>query len=291
MVDTHCRTHIALKVISLVSYSRLLASILFSGDITMQNSHVLRAWKWLLAHLIIAASISYLCTLLVAGMGLMKPATILKTTTFGMPHVGGLVVNQGVSFGVDEGIMIFFCNLSVALLIVAIVYWTRLLNPHNQSRTFSRLRRHLQNDRSAERLLKISPFAEIRSSQLRLTAFLLLGAPYIATIALGLIAGTLLGIVHAQSSSPLIALAYIMPHGIPEIAALLLACSIPVGTWMTIRPVVGNECTSEAFQRIDSVLASQQLQQNLKMIINLLLIAGLVESHITLKVVAMLTGS
>lgn len=260
-------------------------------DIAMQKSHVFRAWKWLLAHLTIAASVGYLSTLLVSALGLAGPATLMKATTFGLPHVGMLITGYGVTFGIDEGFMLFFCNITVALLIVAIVYWAQLLNPHNQNRKFSRLRSHLQKDRSAKHLLKIPPFASIRSPQLRLVSFLLLGVPYIATITLGLMAGTLLGIAHILSSSPFVALAYIVPHGIPEVAALLLACSIPVGIWMTIRPVAYNESTSEAFQRIDRVLASQQHQQNLKMIINLLLIAGMVEAHITLEVVALLTGS
>jgi uncharacterized membrane protein SpoIIM required for sporulation len=61
---------------------------------------------------------------------------------------------------------------------------------------------------------------------------------------------------------------------------------------MTIRPVVlGNESTSKSFQSIDHVLASQKFQQNLKMIINLLLIAGLTEAYLTRQVVAMIGGS
>jgi uncharacterized membrane protein SpoIIM required for sporulation len=39
------------------------------------------------------------------------------------------------------------------------------------------------------------------------------------------------------------------------------------------------------------VLASQKFQQNLKMIINLLLIAGLTEAYLTRQVVAMIGGS
>jgi len=257
----------------------------------MQTSHVFRAWKWLLAHLVVAASIGYIATMLVARLFQAEPATLLKATTFGLPHVGTLVTSQGAAFGVDEWLMLFFCNLTVALLIVVLVFWAQLLNPHNQSQSFLRLRKHLQKDRSAEYLRRIPTFARIQSPQLRLASFLLLAIPYIATIALGLLAGAWIGIGHVFSSSLPVALAYILPHGIPEIAAILLACSIPVGTWMTIRPVIGNESTSESFQSIDRVLASQQFQQNLKMIINLLLIAGLTEAYLTYEVVAMLSGS
>lgn len=257
----------------------------------MQSYLVFRAWKWLAAHLIIATSISYLTTLLVVGLGLIEPASLLKATRLGLPHLGGMLINKGMGFGFNEGIMIFFCNLSVALLIVALVYLARLPNPNSQSRSLLRLRRHLHKDLSAVHLRKIPAFAHIRSSQLCLTSFLLLGAPYIATLLLGLIAGNLLGIVHLFSSSPFIALAYIMPHGIPEIAALLLACSIPVGVWMAILPVVNDESTSAAYQGIDRVVTSQLFQQNLKMIVNLLMIAGLTEAYFTLEVVAMFSGN
>ena len=258
----------------------------------MQTSHVFRAWKWLLSHLVVAASIGYFATMLVAGLYLVEPVSLLKATTFGLPHIGTMITSQGMVLGVDEWFMLFSCNLAVALSIVVLVYWTQLLNPHNQNRRFLRLRRYLQKDRSAEYLSKIPAFARIQSPQLRLSSFLLLVVPYIATIALGLMVGAWIGIGHVFSSSLPVALAYILPHGIPEVAAILLACSLPVGTWMTIRPVVlGNESTSESFQSIDHVLASQKFQQNLKMIINLLLIAGLTEAYLTRQVVAMIGGS
>lgn len=257
----------------------------------MHRFHVIRAWKWLLAHLVVAASVGYVGTLLLAGLGLSEPTTILKAATIGIRHVGVPIMSQGMALGIDQGIMIFFCNLMVALLIVALVYWGQLLNPHNQDRKFRRLRRHLQKDCSSDSLRKIPPFAHIHSSQLRLNSFLLLVAPLVATITLGFMAGILLGAAHLLSSSPFIALAYILPHGIPEISALLLACSIPVGIWTMIRPVVGNEHTETAFQRIVRVVASQQFQQDLKMIINLLLIAGLTEAHLTSQVVALFSSS
>ena len=258
----------------------------------MQNVYVFRAWKWLLSHLVVAASIGYFATMLVARLYQVEPVTLLKATTFGLPHIGMMITSQGVALGVDEWFMLFSCNLAVALSIVVLVYWTQLLNPHNQNRTFLRLRRYLQKDRSAEYLLKIRAFARIQSPQLRLSSFLLLVVPYIATIALGLMVGAWIGIGHVFSSSLPVALAYVLPHGIPEVAAILLACSLPVGIWMTIRPVVlGNESTSKSFQSIDHVLASQKFQQNLKMIINLLLIAGLTEAYLTRQVVAMIGGS
>jgi uncharacterized membrane protein SpoIIM required for sporulation len=258
----------------------------------MQPSQVFRAWKWLLSHLVVAASIGYFSTMLVAGLCQVQPSTLLKATTFGLPHIGTMITSQGMALGVDAWITLFFCNLTVALSIVALVYWAQMLNPHNQNRSFLRFRRYLQKDRSAKYLLKIPAFARIQSPQLRVSSFLLLVVPYIATIALGLLTGAWIGVGHMFSSSLPVALAYILPHGIPEIAAILLACSLPVGTWMTIRPVVlGNESTSESFQSINHVLASQKFQQNLKMIINLLLIAGLTEAYLTRQVVAALGGS
>jgi len=257
----------------------------------MHRSHVIRAWKWLLTHLVIAASISYLATLLLAVLGLSTPKALLDASTIGIRHVGMPIVNQGMTLGIDEGIMLFFCNLSAAMSIIAVVYCAQFLNPHSQNRKFLRLRRHLQKDCSIDSLRKIPPFANIRSSQLGLASFILLVTPYAATITIGILAGALLATAQLFSSSPLVALAYIVPHGIPEIAALLLACSIPVGTWLTIQPVVNNEHSKKAFRCIDRVVESQELQQYLKMIINLLLIAGLTEAHLTLKVVALFNGS
>jgi len=259
-------------------------------DVYMQNSNVFHAWKWLLAHLVVAATISYAATMFVARMFQVDATALLKAATFGLPHVGTMVTNRGAAFGMDTWLMLFFCNLTVALLLVALVYWAKLLNPHSTSRSFLRLRTYLQKDRSAEYLCKIPTFARIQSPQLRVFSFLLLVIPHIAAIALGFMAGNLIAIGHVFSSSLLVGLAYILPHGIPEFAAILLACSIPLGIWMNIRSGVGNVPTSESFRGIDHVVKSLQFQQNLKMIINLLLIAGLTEAYLTQKVVDMLSG-
>jgi len=258
--------------------------------ITMQRSYVFLAWKWLLGHLFIAASIGYIAAMLAARVGHVEPRTLLKTMSFGLPHAGMMITSQGSVLGANAWLTYFFCNLTVALLIVVVVYWAQLLNPHPQNRSFSRLRKHLQKDRSAEYLRKIAFFTNIHSSELRLASFLLLVVPLIATTVLGLMAGAAIGVGHVFSSSPLIALAYILPHGIPEIAAILLACSIPVEIWITIRPAVNNNATIESFRSIELIFESQQFQQNLKMIINLLVIAALIEAHLTTNVVAMVSS-
>ena len=61
----------------------------------MQTSHVFRAWKWLLAHLVVAASIGYIATMLVARLFQAEPATLLKATTFGQRR-GCIVTNDAV---------------------------------------------------------------------------------------------------------------------------------------------------------------------------------------------------
>lgn len=249
---------------------------------------MIRAWKLLFATLAIVSALSYFTTVVLSWSGLVKPGTILRTTTFGIRHIGGPILDHGISIGIDQGVLIFFCNMTVALLILSIVCWVRLLNPFDQRMNFSSIRSRLQKDRTAEHLKKIPYFARINSSQLRLTAFMLLCVPFLVITILGLIIGTLLGSVQMLSSSPAVAFAYIMPHGIPEIAALLLTCSIPVGIWLFIQPAIDKQNPRKAFRRVRRMATSDELQNSIKMIINLLMIAGLIEAHLTLKVVALL---
>jgi uncharacterized membrane protein SpoIIM required for sporulation len=255
----------------------------------MLKNPIIRAWKWLFVHLVIAASLSYFTSVVIALSGLAKPESILMATTLGIRHIGSPIMWQGVAFGIDKGIMIFFCNMTVVLLILSIICWVRLLNPYNTNNSFARLRKELQKDRTAKHLRFIPYFARIKSYQLRLSAFILLCIPFIAVVFLGIMIGTLLGSLHMASTSSLVAFAFIIPHGIPEIAGVLLACSIPVAIWMTIQPTIINENPSEAFRRINRFATSKTLQQNLKMIINLLLIAGLIEAHMTFRIVSLLT--
>ncbi len=256
----------------------------------MLRTPIMRAWKWLLAHLAITASLTYFATVAASLSGLVKPESILMATTYGIRHLGGPILTHGIGLGIDRGVMIFFCNMTVALLIMSVIYWVRMLNPYNTGGRLSLLRRQLQKDRTAKHLRAVPYFARIKSLQLRLSVFFLLCVPFIVIVLLGLIIGSLLGAVHMISSSPLIALAYIMPHGVFEISALLLAlaCSIPLAIWMVIKPTVDNENSRKAFRRIERMATSQPLQQQIKLIINLLLIAGLVEAHFTRRIVQIL---
>ncbi len=246
---------------------------------------IVHAWKWLFAHLAITASLTYFTTVAATLSGLIRPESLLMATTYGIRHLGGPILQHGIALGIDKSIVTFFCNMTVALLIMSVICWVRMLNPYNTDGRFSLLRRRLQRDRTAKHLKIVPYFAQIKSSQLRLSVFCLLCVPFIVIVILGLIIGILLGTVHMISSSSLVALAYIMPHGIFEISALLLASSIPVAIWMTIKPTVDNENSRLAFRRIGRMATSYQLQQKIKMIINLLLIAGLVEAHFTMRIV------
>jgi uncharacterized membrane protein SpoIIM required for sporulation len=263
----------------------------FFRGISVQNTHVCQAYKWLLVRVVTAALIGYITTILVASLAHPGPAALLKMMRFGLPHFGMMITSQGGALGINAWLTYFICNLFVAFLIVVLVYWAKLLNPYDKNTSLSRLRRHLQKDPSSRYLLRIKYFSRIQSPQLRLASFVLLAIPYIATITVGLMAGALIGVGLVFSSSPLLALAYFLPHGIPEFAAILLACSLPIGTWMSMGPVAGNVSAPKAFQVVDRVLASQQFQQHLKMIVNLLVIAALTEAHLTHVVVSILSGN
>lgn len=255
----------------------------------MTRTCLSNALKLLLGQLLIAMTLTYLGAMALVKFGLLTPQEIYSTATHNLSLVSEPFRETGLSLGFDHGFLIFLCNLSVVAAILFTFYWTTLLNPEHTNRRFSWLRRHLRRSHSRDLLQKIRPFSRIRNQHLRATSFLLIVAPSLGALALGTLAGSLMAAAHSMSGSGVLAAAYIFPHGVAEIMAFLLALSVPMAAWFAIRPAVRKENEVLAFQNIDRMANSRILQRHLKITINLLLIAGLVEAHFTTKVAEMLT--
>ena len=251
----------------------------------MTESKLLRALGYLIIFLMLGASASYFVTIILVETGFATPAAMLSAATAGLKHVGRPYLALGMHLGIDKTLLIFLANLAATWLIVVSFFWVTMLNPDERGKRHIGLRRMLQRDGSAKLLQTVGLFREIWSPQLRLTAFLLLSVPLAGTMMLGFLTGTMIGAARYIFGSHLLAFAYIVPHGCFELTAMLLACSIPLGTWLTIRNNLLRGRLTVVFVDIDRFRRSSELQIALKSIISLLWIASVIETQFTQRVV------
>ncbi|MBW2451527.1 MAG: stage II sporulation protein M [Deltaproteobacteria bacterium] len=256
----------------------------------MTKSFFNTAWKWLFIQLVVTTFMTYFILIVLVELEWLTPLHVFKTATLNIRLFTGGLLDTGQSLGIDLGVMIFFCNLSGAIMIVLAFYSVVLFKPTHSQAQCQWLRRRLLRESSHDLLQVIPFFSKIKRQELRATSFILLAAPVLSTLCLGLLAGTLLAAVHSVSGSSILAMAYILPHGFAELMAYLLACSVPLGTWFAVYPALEQNDPTLVFQRIDQIANSEALQGHLKIMINMFLIAGLVETHLTQKVIALLNN-
>ena len=253
----------------------------------MAKSFFNTAWKWLFIQLVVTTFLTYFILMVLVELQWLTPLHLIKSATLNIRLFTGELLETGQSLGADLGLMIFFCNLSGAIMIVLAFYSVVLFRPIHSESQFKWLRRLLVRESSRDLLQAIPFFSKIKPQELRAKSFILLAAPVLSTLFLGLLAGSLLAAVHSFSGSSILAMAYILPHGFAELMAYLLACSVPLGTWLAVYPALEKNDSTLVFQRIDQIASSEALQGHLKIMINMFLIAGLVEAHFTHKVIAL----
>lgn len=246
---------------------------------------IIRAWLRLAGYLALTATCSYLVTVWLLELQVITPRGAVGTITAGLREVGKPLLAGGLSLGIDKAVMIFLMNLTAASLLVLTFYWVTLLDPSSRPRRFPALSRRLQRDRSAQLLLYCPPYNLIADPRLRLTAFLLQAAPLAATLLLGLMVGSLTGSSHYLFGSWPLALAHILPHGLFEIASLLLAASIPYAAYLSLHRDLLRGRLTHVFQHLEQFANDSRLQLCLQGIISLLWVAGVIEADFTADVI------
>ena len=255
----------------------------------MRLSLLYTAWK----RLMLAFALSYAASLLIGVLLLnvldLPPETLFAVSTKRLAYALPVMV-KGAEAGMDLGILLFIWNSIGALVTISFIYTSVFFNPLNAQR-FPRALRKIFCCRTRMKLLCFLPGClKIEAESLR-RLYVWLMIPFIGMILLGVETGLSTSTARSIFGSFLAGIISLLPHGVIEIPAIALAGAVAFSAHLLIKPKVPDSLVDEVFQDVDAYRNRLPIKKIAMAVVFCLLIAGLVEAHITPALVDRLVGA
>lgn len=215
----------------------------------------------------------------------LDPHALFQASTIGVRHVTVPAIEGASGRGIDPATVIFFANSTVMVVLSSFVFSVRLYDPRRIDRFSAWLRRQARQDRTMNLLKPLSSFRAIGDPSLRPLYTSLVVAPITGVSALGLLIGLLfISFTELSGAGPgrfLVTLGYLLPHGLFEVGALLLAASVPISAYLEVREDVERGDVAAAFSRVRESGAIRAVWPTLLGALIALLTAALIEANLT----------
>lgn len=237
------------------------------------------AWKKLTLMYIISFVIS-----LVAGMFLMKiwhiqPERLFelssKRLSYALP-----VFDLGAHHGIDMGVLLFIWNTIGALITLAFIYAAALFNPDHIGLPPQGLRTIFCGKSRMKLLCYLPGCAKIEAEPLR-RLYVWLMVPLLGIMLLGVESGLQVSTAAYLFGSFFSAFVALLPHGVIEIPSLALAGAVPYSANLLVNKQAKSNQTRLVFQQIETHREKLPILMIAVLVILGLLLAGLIEAHIT----------
>ena len=255
----------------------------FHEAIMLNRSLLYNAWARLLFAYFVAFFLSFAAGIFLIISLKVAPETIFEISTkrlsFAFP-----VLETGVTYGVDEGIVLFIWNIFGSLLTMSFLYTAPLFNPHTIS-LFPQTLRKIFIGRKRMKLLCFLPGClKIKEESLR-RVYVWLMIPWLGMILLGIESGFTVSTSSSIFGSYFIGFASLIPHGIIEIPTISFAGALAFAAHLLIKEKTRENKTDDIFKTIASYTDTIPLIKYIVIVIVCLFIAGLIEGHITSEII------
>jgi hypothetical protein len=248
---------------------------------------VLTAWRHALKIFLLSLPIGYLVGLMIITVFPVKPAALFHASTIGVRNVALPMTEKAAASGVDPLIGLFAVNGFVAVVLAAFLFITPLFDPRFVEFRRPIFRKMLYDDPTIRLLAAFKGYRAIPDPRLRPLFATLCVAPMTGVIALGLMIGVLLVAAPAfTGAKTTVVIAYLLPHGLFEIPALILAAAVPVSAYLEVRSNLEKGKVKETFDRLKQLRGARQIRLAIGASLGLLLVAALVEVHFTERIAA-----
>jgi hypothetical protein len=245
---------------------------------------LLNAWKQLLIAYAISFGASMLTAHALVQFLLVEPETIFEISTKRLSYIIPFF-DTGSEMGIDSGILLFIWNSAGALMTISFIYTVALLNPHKID-FFPKGIRKLFCGKTKMKLLCFLPGCmKIEEESLR-RAYVWLMVPLLGMILLGIESGLSAATASYIFDSYSIGLISMLPHGIIEIPTISLAGAVTFSAHLLVKEKMKSGITAKIFSKIEAYRQNIPIQTIAFSVICCLFIAGLVEAHITQKIIA-----
>lgn len=242
---------------------------------------IFRCWHDLLSRLFLSAVATYSLIVCLSYSGIVDPFEVLGITTAGLRYVGGPLVAYGSILGLPPAYGIFLCNTFVALLIVSTLFLVMFYNPHRWPSYPWIIRRSFERDASAKRLRFLPGCRRIENPQLIIVGFCLYFAPMLAMTFFGIMIGSMIAAGQFVFGSLQTVLEMIVPHGMLEVPAIVLAAAIPLSAHSLVVENLSRGKVSRVFQDLERFKASQHIRLCLTILVSALYVAGVIEGSLS----------
>jgi uncharacterized membrane protein SpoIIM required for sporulation len=237
------------------------------------------AWKRLMLAYVLAYAASLLIGVLLLNVGDVAPETIFEVSTKRLAYALP-VMDLGAEAGLDGGVLLFIWNAMGALVTISFIYTAALFNPLNVKRRPQAMRKIFCSRTRMKLLCFLPNCLKIEAESLR-RLYVWLMVPLIGMILLGVETGLSTSTARSVFGSYLAGIISLLPHGIIEIPAIALAGAVAFSAHLLIKPKVPGKRVDEVFQDLDAYKDSLPIKKITLFVVFCLLIAGLVEAHLT----------
>ncbi len=205
------------------------------------------------------------------------------------------VIDQAGLIGIDPVFVVFLLNATAMLVLASFIWTVRIYDPGRPGGFSAWLRRQAAHDPISGILRYWRSWREIPDTPARPIYTSLLVAPTTGAAALGLLIGVLYaavaGVIGSGPGSWLVGLAFIAPHGIVEVGAIILGAAIPISAYLDVKPLLAAGETAAAFERVRVLGAARQTKSTIIVALIGLAAAALIEMRLTEEIGRLVTNA
>ncbi len=246
------------------------------------------AWKRLIFAYLISFAVSFVTGVFFISILKIAPEAIFEASTKRLSYVFP-IFETGAKMGIDTGILLFCWNTLASLFTISFLYTAALFNPHNIS-LFPQILRKVFCGRKRMKLLCFLPGClRIEEESLR-RVYVWLMVPWLGMILLGIESGMTVSTSTHIFGSYLVGFVSLIPHGIIEIPTISFAGAVAFSAHLLIKEKALTDKPLEIFEYIEKFKNEAPLTLIVSAVAFFLLIAGLVEAHVTQRILDFLIG-
>lgn len=247
------------------------------------KSLLFTGWKQLLKMYLASLAVGVVCGLLLIQVFHVPAELVFQLSSSRVAHAAA-VFDAGVSLGIDQGVLIFVWNVSAAFVSMGFFFCFPLFDAEHRYDFPQIVRKMVLGQRPMKLLCYLPGCRSIERENLR-RLYVWLMVPLLGIMLLGLESGLMMTVgIHSVTDIFLSFLAF-LPHGIIEIPAFTLAGAVTFSGHLLVKNEVGKDGDRGIFSQLRLYRQTVNPVRLMVAVSVALLLAAMVEAHITTKLV------
>ena len=231
---------------------------------------------------VLSFAISLVAGTLLVKIGHINPESLYEMSTKRLSYALP-VLDMGSRHGIDNGILLFIWNSTGAFITLSFIYTASLFNPHHLGLSPQAVRKIFCGKTRMKIFCYLPGCATIEEESLR-RLYVWVMVPLLGIILLGIESGLSVSTATYIFGSFFSAIIALLPHGLIEIPTLALAGAVTYSAHLLIKEQVQSNMTHAVFQRIEAHRNAMPIMKIALFVIGGLFLAGLVEAHVTQRI-------